>query len=323
MRFGRRRFLGACAVSLAGASLPKFAKASAYPTRPIRILVGFPPGGGPDILARLLGQHLSERFGQGVIVDNRPGAASSIALEAAAHSTPDGYTLIMLVGTNIFNMATNPNLRVNLLRDIEPVASIADAPYVLMVNRSVPARSVAEFIAYAKARPGAINMATGSKGSGGHVFGLFFNMLAGIDVVHVFYRGNYMNDLVAGQVQAAIVPTPQGIPYHRSGDVRILGVSTPQRLGLLPDIATIAETLPGYDALGWYGLGGPRGLPSSIVELLNGAITDAIRDEKFKTHFEGMGIQPLALSPAAFGQFMAKEYEKWSRVVRDSGIKMD
>jgi tripartite-type tricarboxylate transporter receptor subunit TctC len=323
MPMRRRDFLHVAACALAAPTVARTAYASDYPTRPIKLLVGFPPGNAPDIMARFLGQYLSERLGQPFVIDNRPGAASSIAVEAAVNAAPDGYTLIMLVATNIFNMATNPNLRFNLLQDIEPIASIADAPYVLLVNRSVPATSVAEFVAYAKANPGKINIATGSKGSAGHVFGLLLKMLADIDIVHVYYRGNYMTDIVSGQVQAAIVPTPQALPSHQSGEVRLLGVSTARRLALLPNVPTIAESVPGYEALGWYGLGGPKGLPAAVIQKLNAALNEALQDEKIKDRFATMGIQPMAMSPPDFGKFMARDYEKWSKVVKESGVQMD
>jgi len=319
----RRDFLRAAGCIVAAPAIPRSAHASDYPTRPVKLLVGFPPGNAPDIMARYLGQHIAERLGQPFVIDNRPGAASSIAVQAAVTAPPDGYTLIMLVGTNIFNMATNPNLPFNLLRDVEPIAGIADAPYVLLVNRAVPVTTVAEFVAYAKANPGKINIATGSKGSGGHVFGLFLKMLAGIDIVHVFYRGNYMNDVVSGQVQAAVVPTPQAMPFHRSGEVRVLGVSTARRLTMLPEIPAINETVPGYEAIGWYGLGGPKGLPPAIVEKLNGAVAAALADEQVKERFTAMGIQPMVMSPSGLGKFMAGEYEKWSRVIKDSGLVMN
>ncbi len=323
MQMRRRDLLLAAGGALAASTVSASAQTAEYPVRPVKLLVGFPPGNAPDIMARYLGQHLAERLGQPVVIDNKPGAASSIAVQATVTAPPDGYTLIMLVGTNIFNMITNPKLPFHLLRDVEPIAGIADAPYVLLVNREVPANTVAEFVAYAKANPGKLNFATGSKGSGGHVFGLFFKMLADIDIVHVFYRGNYMSDVVSGQVQAAVVPTPQAMPFHRSGEVRVLGVSTPRRLDILPGVPTIAETVQGYDAIGWYGLGGPRGLPPAIVQKLNGAMAATLADADVKSRFAAMGIQPMPMSPAELGRFMADEYEKWSRVVKDSGLEMN
>jgi tripartite-type tricarboxylate transporter receptor subunit TctC len=323
MLMRRRELLLAAGGALAASTVGVSAQAADYPTRPVKLLVGFPPGNAPDIMARYLGQHLAERLGQPVVIDNKPGAASSIAVQATVTAPADGYTLIMLVGTNIFNMITNPKLPFNLLREVEPIAGIADAPYVLLVNREVPVKTVAEFVAYAKANPGKLNMATGSKGSAGHVFGLFFKMLADIDFVHVFYRGNYMNDVVSGQVQAAVVPTPQAMPFYRSGEVRVLGVSTAQRLDLLPDVPTIGETVKGYEAIGWYGLGGPRGLPPAIVDKLGAAMKATLADAEVKSRFAAMGIQPMQMSPAEFGKFMVDEHDKWSRVVKDSGVEMN
>ena len=323
MNVRRRRFLQLAAGLAAAPAVSRFAHAQAYPSRPIRFLVGFAPGNAPDIMARLLGDFLAQRLGQSFVIDNRPGAASSIAVEAAVNAHPDGYTVIMVVLTNILNMTLYPNLRFSFLRDIAPIAGIADAPYLMMVHPSVPAKTVSEFVAYAKANPGKINFATGGKGSANHVFSEYFQRLTGINVVHVPYRGSYMPDLLAGQTQAVIAPMPQSIAFHRSGELRTLGVSTSKRLELLPDVPTIAESVPGYEAVGWYGLGAPRNMPADVVTKLNGAMNDALKDEKLNARFTDMGILPMALKPAAFGQFMHDEHQKWSKVIDESGIRPD
>ncbi len=278
-KFGRRRFLTLSAGALAAPALVRSAAAQGYPNRPIKFLVGFPPGNAPDIMARLLADYLNPRLGQSLIVENRPGAASSIAVEAAINSPPDGYTVIMVVLSNILNMTLYPNLRFAFLRDIAPVAGIADAPYLLMVNPQVPAKTMPEFIAYAKANPGKINFATGGKGSANHVFAEYFRRMAGIEVVHIPYRGPYMPDLIAGQTQAVIAPLPQSIAFHRSGELRTLGITTAKRHAKLTDIPTVAESVAGYEATGWYGLGAPKGMPAEVTKKLNEAMNDALKDE--------------------------------------------
>jgi tripartite-type tricarboxylate transporter receptor subunit TctC len=324
----RREFLRVAAKALAGSALAapavmRSAHAQAYPSRPIRMLVGFPPGNGPDVMGRLLGEFLSQRLGQPFIIDNRPGAASSIAVEAAVNAPADGYTVLMVVLTNVLNMTLYPNLRFNLLRDIAPVAGIADAPYLLMVNPQVPAKTVGEFVAYAKANPGKINVASGGKGSANHVFGELFKSLAGVDLVHVPYRTSFMPDLISGQVQAVISPMPQAISFLRSGELRTLAVSTAKRLPGWPEIPTIGESVPGYEAVGWYGLGAPQGMPPAIVAKLNAAMNAALADEKLKTRLTDMGVQPMPLSSDDFGKFTADEAAKWGKVITASGIRPD
>lgn len=324
----RREFLRVAAKALAGSALAvpavaRHAHAQAYPSRPIRMLVGFPPGNGPDVMGRLLGEFLSRRLRQPFVIDNRPGAASSIAVEAAVNAPADGYTVLMVVLTNVLNMTLYPNLRFNLLRDIAPVAGIADAPYLLMVNPQVPAKTVGEFVAYAKANPGKINVASGGKGSANHVFGELFKSLAGVDLVHVPYRTSFMPDLISGQVQAVISPMPQAISFLRSGELRTLAVSTAKRMPGWPEIPTIGESVPGYEAVGWYGLGAPSGTPPEIVAKLNAAMNAALADEKLKTRLTDMGVQPMQLSAADFGKFTASEADKWGKVITASGIRPD
>ena len=324
MHLRRRRFLQLAAGALAAPAMSRFAQAqAAYPSRPVRLLVGFPAGSAPDIMARVLSQWLSERFGQQFIVDNRPGAASSIAVEAAINAAPDGYTIIMVVLSNVLNATLYPKLKFNFLRDIAPVAGIADTPYLMLVNPAVPAKTVAEFVAYAKANPGKINMASGGNGSASHVFGELFKMLAKVDIVHVPYRTNYIPDMISGQVQLVFAPMPQGIVYLRSGELRALGVSTAKRLEWLPEMPAIAEAVPGYEAIGWYGLGGPQNMPPEIVKQLNDAMSAALTDEKLKARLVTMGVGPMPMSPAELGKFMAQENEKWSKVIKESGIRVE
>jgi tripartite-type tricarboxylate transporter receptor subunit TctC len=309
--------------ALAAPVASRFAYAQNYPARPVRLLVGFPAGNAPDIMARLLGQFLSERMGQQFIIDNRPGASGSIAVEATVNAPADGYTVLMVVLSNLLNASLYPNLKFNFLRDVAPVAGIADTAYLLLINPSVPAKTVGEFVAYAKANPGKINMASGGNGSASHVFGELFKTLAGVDMVHVPYRGNYIPDLMSGQTQVVFAPMAQALQYLQSGELRALGVSTAKRLEWLADMPTIAETVPGYEATGWYGLGAPRNMPPEIVKALNEAMHAVLADEKLKSRFITMGVQPMAMTPADFGKFMVGENDKWAKVIKDSGIRAE
>ena len=268
MEFARRRFLHLAAGAAALPALPRIVAAQAYPSRPVRMIVGFPAGNAPDIIARLVGQWLSERLGQQFIIDNRPGAASNIATEVALAAPADGYTVQMIVLTNVMNAALYSNLKFNFMRDIAPIAGIADAPYVILVNPSVPAKTIPEFIAYAKANPGKINYASGGPGSTSHIFTELLQKLAGIELVHVPYRSAFMPDLLSGQVQITINPIPQAMAYVRNGQLRGLAVTTAKRLEQLPDMPTVRETGPDYVATGWYGLSAPRNTPVEIVNKL-------------------------------------------------------
>jgi tripartite-type tricarboxylate transporter receptor subunit TctC len=319
----RRRFLQLSAAALAAPVLPRIALAEDYPTRPIKMIVGFPAGNAPDIVARLIGQWLSEKLGQQVVIDNRPGAASNIATEAAVNAAPDGYTIMMTVLTNVFNQALYSKLRFNFMRDIASIGGIADAPYLLLVNPKVPAKTVAELVAYAKANPGKLNFASGGIGSSSHIFGELFKTLAGVDIVHVPYRSNYMPDMISGQVQVTFSPMPQGIAYYHSGELRALGVSTPKRLADLPDVPPIDETVKGYAALGWYGLGAPKGTPPEIIAKLNAALNAGLRDEALKAKIAKLGVQAMPMTPPEFDKFVARDYDKWSKVIKDAGIKLD
>jgi len=258
MKLPRRNFLHLAAGAAALPAVSRIARAQTYPTRPVRIVVGFPAGSAPDIIARLIGQGLSERLGQQFVIENRPGAASNIGTEIVVKAPPDGYTLLLVVATNTVNATLDTNLNFNFIRDIGPVASIAGTSYGMLVNQSFPLKTVPEFIAYAKTNPGKINMASAGTGSGPHVVGELFKMMTGVDLVHVPYRGSYWPDLLSGQVQVAFAPMPSSTGYIQAGTLRALAVTSATRSEALPNIPTVGEFVPGYEAIGWYGLGAPR-----------------------------------------------------------------
>ena len=297
------------------------ASAQTYPTRPARLIVGSAPGGGIDILARLMGQRLSERLGQPFIVENRPGAGGNIGAEAVVKALPDGYTLLLVNAANAVNATLYDNL--NFIRDISPIAGIMRQPVVMLVNLSVPAKSVPEFIAYAKANPRKVNMASAGKGSGSHLNGELFKMLAGVDMVHVPYRGvtPALADLLGGQVQVLFTSTASSIEYIRSNKLRPLAVTTAMRSEALPDLPTVGDFVPGYEASQWYGLGAPRGTPAEVIDKLNKEINAALADPKMKTRFADLGGIAIGGSPADFGKLIADETEKWGKVIRAAKIK--
>ncbi|HEX8827813.1 MAG TPA: tripartite tricarboxylate transporter substrate binding protein [Xanthobacteraceae bacterium] len=292
-----------------------------YPERPTRIIVGFPAGTSSDITARLIAQWLSQQLGQQFIVENRPGAGTNIAADTVVHATPDGYTLLWVTQTNAINATLYDNLNFNFIRDIEPVASILRVPAVMMVNPSVPAKTVPEFIAYAKANPGKINMSSPGSGSINHVAGEMFKMMAGVNLVHIPYRSSQFPDLLAGQVQVTFNPLPSSLDFIRSGKLRALAVTSATRSDALPDVPTIGEFLPGYEATAWFGIGAPKSTPAEIVEKLNKTINAGLVDPQFKTRLIELGGAPAPSSPADFGSFIASETEKWAGVVRFSGAK--
>jgi tripartite-type tricarboxylate transporter receptor subunit TctC len=323
MKLPRRRFLQLAAGAAALPAVPGGAWSQTYPSRPVRFMVGFPAGNAPDIIARLVGQWLSERLGQQFIIENRPGAGSNIATEAALSAPADGYTLLMIVLTNAFNATLYANLKFNFIRDIAPVAAIANAPFVMVVNPAFPAKTVLEFIAYAKANPGKVNMASGGNGTSSHIFGELFKMMAGVDLVHVPYRSSFMPDLLAGQVQITINPIPQAIEHVATGKLRALAVTTAKRLPALADIPALGEFVPGYEAVGWYGLCVPRNTPAEIVNKLNEATNAALSDPRLKERLAGLGVEPMIMTPAEFGKFVADDLEKWAKVIKAAGIKPD
>ena len=324
MKFHRRGFLHLAAAAAAAFPITtRITWAEAYPSRPVHIVVGFPAGTGPDILARIIGETLSERLGQPFVVENRPGAASNIGTEAVVHAPPDGYTLLLVTSPNAANATLYEKLDFNFIRDIAPVARIVRAPFVMAVNPLVPAKAVPEFIAYAKANPGKLRMASGGIGSTPHIYGELFKMMTGVDMLHVPYRGNPISDLLAGQVEVYFAPVQEVIEYIRAGKLRALAVTTATPLDLLPGIPTVGESVPGYEASGWLGIGAPRSTPSEIIERLNEEINTAIVAPDLKTRLNNLGDTTFASSPANFGQFISDETEKWAKVIKAANIKAE
>jgi tripartite-type tricarboxylate transporter receptor subunit TctC len=324
MHLLRREFLQLVAVAAALPIASGLARAQSYPNRPVRIIVSYPPGNASDIIGRVVAHALSERFGQQFVVENRPGVSGTIGTGVVAKASPDGYTLLMEVVTaNVMNSTLYPNLNYDFARDITPVARLAQGPYVMVLNPSVPAETLSEFITYAKANPGKINMASTGNGSPTHVFGELFRMTAGIDVLHVPYRGSFMPDLLGGQVQLVFGPISQSIEYIRAGKLRALAVTTANRQPSLPEVPTVQEFLPGYEASGWYGIGAPKGTPGEIVDALNREINAALGDPKVKARLADLGIMPMPTTPTELGTFIAAETQKWAKVIRSASIKAD
>jgi tripartite-type tricarboxylate transporter receptor subunit TctC len=323
MKLPRRKFLHLAAGAAALPALSRVAWAQTYPTQPVRIIVGFAPAGGTDIMARLIGQWLSERLGQQFVIENRPGAGTNIATEAVVNAPPDGYTLLLACLPNASNATLYENLKFNFIRDITPVAGIGRDPFAIEVNPSVPVKTVPEFIAYAKANPGRINMASSGIGSGNHIFGEQFKMMTGVNLVHVPYRGAgpALVDLLGGQVQVMFASMSSSIEYVRTGKLRALAVTTATRLGALPDLPTVGDFVPGYEASFWYGVGAPKATPAEIVEKLNREINAGLADPKIKARLAGMGVTALPGSPADFNKLIAAETEKWGKVIRAANIK--
>jgi tripartite-type tricarboxylate transporter receptor subunit TctC len=321
----RRIFLNSATAALAAGlpSLSRVARADTYPTRPVRIIVGFAPGGAQDVPARLIGQWLSERFGRRFFVDNRPGGGGNVGAETVVNSPPDGYTLLLVGPPNMINASLYGKLNFNFIRDIVPVASVYRVPLVMEVHPSVPAKTVSEFISFAKANPGKINMASAGIGTAHHVAGELFKMMAGVDMVHVPYRGEgpALGDLVGGQVQVMFGVVASSIPHIRAGTVRALAVTTAMRSEALPDVPTLAEFVPGYEASALFGIGAPKNAPAEIVDTLNKAIDAALADPKMKARLADLGGTVLPGSPADFGKLIAEETEKWAKVVKFSGAK--
>ena len=322
MQVPRRQFLQLSA-GAAALAVSRFAWAQAYPSRPVRLIVPFPAGGGAEISARLIGQWLSERLGQPFIIDNRPGAGTNIGTEAAVRAPPDGHTLLLVNAANAINATLYDKLSFNFIRDIAPVGGIMRVPSVMVVHPSLPARSVPELIAYAKADPGKLSMASGGIGSGSHVAGELFKMMAGVNMVHVPYRGvaPALTDLLGGQVQVMAASSAASIEYIRSSKLRALAVTGPTRTDVLPDIPSVGEFLPGYEASGWFGVGAPRNTPGEIIDRLNNEINAGLADPRIKARFADLGGTVLGGSAADFGKFVADETEKWSKVVKFAGAK--
>jgi tripartite-type tricarboxylate transporter receptor subunit TctC len=325
MKPHRRQVLALAVSAVTAPLVSRFAKAQSYPTRPVHLLVGFPPGGPADIFSRLIGQWLSEHLGQQFIIENRPGAASNVATEAAARAPADGYTLLQVGPPHAINAALYDKLNYNFIRDITPIAGIARSPNVMEVNPSVPAKTVPEFIAYAKANPGKINMASSGNGTVTHVAGELFKMMTGVNMVHVPYRGSTpaLTDLLGGQVQVMFENVPSSIEFIRAGKLRPIAVTQAMRSEALPDIPTLGEFLPGYEASSWFGIGAPKGTPAEIIDKLNKEINAGLAHPKIKTKIVELGGTMLPGSPADFGKLIAEETEKWAKVVKFSGAKPD
>jgi tripartite-type tricarboxylate transporter receptor subunit TctC len=325
MKLPRRTFLHLAAGTAALPMLPRIASALEYPTRPARIIVGYAAAGPTDITGRLVGQWLSARLGQQFIVDNRPGAGSNVGTELVVQASPDGYTLLLVTTTNAINATLYDKLNFNFIRDIAPVGSIMRTANVMLVNPSSPAKTVPEFIAYAKANPGKINMATAGVGSPPHVYGELFKAMAGVDLISVHYRGGGpgLVDLLGGQVQVMFEGIVSSIGYIRAGKLRALAVTSAHRLDALPDVPTVGEFVPGYEASGWFGLGAPKNTPAPIIDTLNSEIDAELADPTMKARIADLGGSPMSMTPTAFGKFIADETEKWAKVIRAANIKAE
>jgi tripartite-type tricarboxylate transporter receptor subunit TctC len=325
MHFPRRRllYLAACGAALSASS--RITQAQSYPSRPVRMIVGLAAGGGQDIVARLMGQWLSERLGRQFIIENRPGASGNLALEAVANAPADGYTLALLGVNNAINASLTNKPGFEFLRDIAPVGAIMRVPLVMLVNPSFPATTVPQFIAYAKANPRKINMGSGGVGTSIHVSGELFKMMTGIDMLHVPYRGGALalNDLIGGQLQVMFDTMPESIGFIRAGTLRPLAVTTAERAPVLPDVPRVGDFVPGYEASAWYGIGAPRNTPAEIVDTLNREINVGLADPKIKARLVDLGGTVSAGSPAAFGKFIADDVEKWAKVIKFAGVKAE
>jgi tripartite-type tricarboxylate transporter receptor subunit TctC len=323
MKLPRRKFLRLAAGAAALPAVSRMASAQSYPTRPVRIVVGFTAGGSTDIGARLIGQWLQERLGQSFVIENRPGAGTNIATESVVRAPPDGYTLVMVGPSSAVNATLYEKLNFVFLRDIAPVASLIRQPQIMLANPSVAAKTVPELIAFAKANPGKITMASAGVGSAGHLIGEFFKMTAGVDFVHVPYRGAgpALTDLLGGQVMMSFAGIAGSIEYIRTGKLRALAVTTATRSEALPDVPTVSEFVPGFEAGDWLGVGAPRNTPAEIINQLNKEISAALADPKIKARFADLGGTTYSLTPAEFGKLIADETEKWAKVIRAANIK--
>ena len=324
MKFPRRQFLHLAAGAAALPAFSRIAGAQTYPARPVRLIVPVPPGGALDIIARLMGQWLSERLGQSFIIENRPGGGTNIGVEAVVRAPADGYTLLLVPGSVTANATLYPKLNFDFIRDIIPIALISELPLVMEVNPSFPAKTVPEFIAYAKANPGKISMASGGTGSTSHIGGELLKLRTGIDMLHVPYRGGApaVTDLLGGQVQVYFSPLPESIETIKAGSVRALAVTTAKRSEALPDVPTIGESVPGFEASTWQGIGAPKDTPAEIVERLNKEINAGLVDPTIKRRLADLGSMPKPLSPAAFKQMIVEETAKWEKVIHEANIPL-
>lgn len=315
----QRMALGLTALALATA----FARAQDYPTHPIRLIVGFPAGSGPDIVGRIVAEGMSARLGQPVVVENRPGASSNLATSDVAHAAPDGYMLMVLTTANVINATLYRNLSYDLLRDIAPVASIDSEPFVFEVSPSFPARTLQEFIAYAKKNPGKVTMASAGVGSAPHIFGVMFQRMAGIQLAHIPYRDNPIPDVISGHVDCFVGPVQSALEFVRSGKLRALGLTTAQRFDGLPGVPPIADVLPSYEASGWLGIGAPKGTPADVIARLNKAVDDTTAEPSVKARLNSFGDSVAPMTSADFGLLMKRDVEKWASVIKTANIKLD
>jgi tripartite-type tricarboxylate transporter receptor subunit TctC len=321
MKLLRRQFLHLAAGAAALPAASRFVWADTYPSRTVHLIVGFPAGNASDILARLTGQSVSERLGQQFVIENRPGAGGNVGTEIVVRAPPDGYTLLLVTAGNAINTSLYEKLNFNFIQDIAPVASIVSSPYILAVNPSLSAQTVPEFIAYAKANPGKINMASAGTGTSTHVFGELFQMMTGISMTHVPYRGNFVPDLLGGQVQVVFAPITHLIEYIRSDKLRAVAVTTAMRSEALPGVPAVAEFVPGYEASGWYGIGAPKQTSTEIIEKLNSETNAALTDPKFRVRLADLGSVAMQMTPAEFEKFIVDETNKWAKVIRAANIK--
>jgi tripartite-type tricarboxylate transporter receptor subunit TctC len=323
VKLPRRTFLQVAAAAAALPALPRMAWPLDYPTRPVRVIVGFPAGSGPDVIARLIGQRLGDRLGQQFFVENRSGAGSSLAAQDVVSAPADGYTLLLAANANTVNASLYPNLPFKFVRDIAAVGMICSAPFLLTANLEVPAKTFAEFIAYAKANPGKINMASPGIGTTPHLMYELLRMMTGIELTHVPYRTGYIPDLLSGQVQVAFSTITQSIAYVRDGRLRGLAVSSATRSEVLPDVPAVGEVVPGYDASGWFGICAPAATPAAIVDKLNTAINAIVAEPDTRTRLVDLGVRPLSMTAAQFGKLIADDTEKWAKVIRSANIKAE
>jgi len=324
MGLPRRRFLQIGAAAMAAPAMTNVARAQAYPTRPVRWIVGFPAGGSTDILSRLMGNWLAERLGQPFIIENKPGAGTNLAVQAVVNAPPDGYTLLFATSSNAINATSYESLPFNFLRDIAPVAALAELPFVMEINPSLPAKTTAEFIAYAKANPGKVNMASFGAGTISHLALELFKQVTGAPLTHVPYRGGapMVTDIISGQVQAGIDAMPNSLPHIQRGTMRALGVTGAVRSHVLPDLPTIGETVPGYDVSGWTGVGVPSGTPADVIATLNREINAGLTDARLKARLADIGGRPIVVSSQELGKMWASETDKWAKVVKLAGVKV-
>jgi len=321
MKVARRHVLELAAGAVALPSLWRIASAQSYPSRPVHMIVDLPPGLSPDVIARLLAPPLSQRLGQPVVIENRPGAGGNIGAETVVRAPPDGYTLLVMISGNAANAALYPNLTFDFVRDIAAVAFLGYTPFALVINPSLPVKTLPEFIAYAKANPGKINVASPGTGTAPHLAGELFKMMTGVDLVHVAYRANYMPDLLGGQVQVAFIATAPVLGYIAGGRLRALGVTSAKRLSVLPDVPAIDEFVPGYEGSGWAGVGAPRDTPADIVDRLNKEINAVMADSALKARLVALGVEPETMTSAQFGKLIADAAAKWAKVIKFANIK--